>query len=176
MRNSKMLLMLLLRKSIAMYLLAGLIFAFGCEKKKVVKNGDTVKIVFTATLDNGTIVDKATEDNPMEFTIGAQQAIPALDKGINGMKKNEVKRFIAKPEDTFGLRDENKIGELPKTAFPADYEYSIGRVAKIKDNDGKIMKGLIVAIGDDSIKIDLNHPLAGQNITFEVKVIEISNK
>ncbi|MFH1415600.1 MAG: peptidylprolyl isomerase [Elusimicrobiota bacterium] len=140
--------------------------------EKIVRAGNTVKVQFYAFID-GELFDKSAEGEPLKFTVGQDSVIPGLDKAVLGMGINENRKVTISPEDAFGLRDENKIGELPRTAFPPDYDYRIGKIATIQDNEGNRMKGMIIKINEENISIDLNHPLAGKKIDFEIKVISI---
>ena len=173
MRNIIVLFMAVLKIAIVMCLSAGSVLTLGCGKKMTVKKGDMIKIEFTATLDDGTIIDKSEEGEPMEFTAGSGKRLIGLTQAVIGMKINEKRRITVKPEDAFGLRDESKVGGLPKTAFPEDYDYTIGKIVEIKDNEGKIMKGVIIAVAGENVRIDLNHPLAGKNIAYDVKIVEV---
>lgn len=173
MRNIIVLFREVLKIGIVMCLSASSVLTLGCGKKMTVKKGDIVKIKFTATLDDGTVIDKSKVDEPMEFTAGSGNRLIGLSQVVIGMKINEKRRITVKPEEAFGLRDESKVGGLPKTAFPEDYDYTIGKIVEIKDNEGKIMKGVIIAVADENVRIDLNHPLAGKNITYDVKIVEI---
>ncbi len=154
-----------------------LFFFNGCtlNNNTIAMKGSKVKIEFTTALDNGIEYDRSDPDVPLEFVIGSGSIFPALENAVIGMRVNDTKKVVLESKDAYGLRDESKVGELPKTAFPANFEYEAGRVVKIKDNKdaNNIMKGVIVEVKDGSVVIDLNHPLAGERLHFRIKLLEI---
>ena len=143
------------------------------DEKTIVKKGDRVKVQYTGTLQDGTIFDKSKEGEPLEFTVGSGQLIPGFDKAVEGMKLNEEKKVTIKPEDAYGKRDETAIREYLKDALPENFKPEKGMVIRLQDQSGRAIPGTITDINENSITIDLNHPLAGKDLTFNIKVVGI---
>lgn len=157
--------------SFMLFLVMGLVLTNGCAKK--VEKGAKVKVQYTGRLEDGTVFDESKEGEPLEFTVGSGQVIPGFDKAVQGMKLNEEKEVTIKSEDAYGKRDETLIRNFPRTAFPKDFKPEKDRVIQLSDQTGRPRPGIIIDIIKDSIAIDLNHPLAGKDLTFKIKVIGI---
>ena len=142
-------------------------------EKTLVKKGDRIKVQYTGTLQDGTIFDKSKEEEPLEFTVGSGQIIPGFDKAVEGMKLNEEKKVTLKPEDAYGKRDETAIREFPKSSLPENFKPEKGMVIRLQDQTGRAIPGTVTDITENNITIDLNHPLAGKDLTFNIKVIGI---
>lgn len=142
-------------------------------EKALVKKGDRIKVQYTGTLQDGTMFDKSKEGGPLEFTVGSGQIIPGFDKAVEGMKLNEEKKVTLKPEDAYGKRDETAIREFPKNSLPENFKPEKGMMIKLQDQTGRAIPGTVTDITENSITVDLNHPLAGKDLTFDIKVIGI---
>jgi len=142
-------------------------------EKALVKKGDRIKVQYTGTLQDGTMFDKSKEGEPLEFTVGSGQIIPGFDKAVEGMKLNEEKKVTLKTEDAYGKRDETAIREFPKNSLPENFKPEKGMMLKLQDQTGRAIPGTVTDITENSITVDLNHPLAGKDLTFDIKVIGI---
>jgi len=189
----------LMKVSLLLFLIMGLVLINGCGRKEekqpsvkeaekmlprkvipekegektMVKKGDKVKVQYTGNLNDGTIFDKSKEEEPLEFTVGSGQVILGFDKVVEGMKLNEEKKVTIKPEDAYGKRDETAIREFPKSSLPENFKPEKGMVIRLQDQTGRAIPGTIIDITENSITIDLNHPLAGKDLTFNIKVVGI---
>lgn len=142
-------------------------------EKALVKKGDRIRVQYTGSLNDGTIFDKSKEEAPLEFTVGSGQIIPGFDKAVEGMKLNEEKKVTLKPEDAYGKRDETAIKEFPKNSLPENFKPEKGIMIRLQDQTGRPIPGTITDITENNITVDLNHPLAGKDLTFDIKVIGI---
>ena len=142
-------------------------------EKTVIKKGDKIKVQYTGTLQDGTIFDKSKEGKPLEFTVGSGQIIPGFDKAVEGMKLNEEKKVTLKPENAYGKRDETAIREFPKNSLPENFKPEKGMMIRLQDQTGRPMPGTVTDINENSITVDLNHPLSGKDLTFNIKVVGI---
>ncbi|MBA7483011.1 Trigger factor [subsurface metagenome] len=142
-------------------------------EKTVIKKGDRVKVQYTGSLNDGTIFDKSKEGEPLEFTVGSGQVIPGFDKAVEGMKLNEEKKVTLKTEDAYGKRDETAIREFPKNSLPENFKPEKGIMIRLQDQTGRAIPGTVTDITENSITVDLNHPLAGKDLAFDIKVIGI---
>ena len=142
----------------------------------VVKQGDKVKVEYTGTLDDGSVFDASKNHGaPLEFEVGAKQVIPGFESAIVGMKKGEEKKVKLKPAEAYGDYNPQLIKRLPKEKLPQDKELKKGMMLVMGLPNGAQMPARITEVTDDSVSIDLNHPLAGKELNFEIKVLEISS-
>jgi peptidylprolyl isomerase len=175
----------LMKVSLMLFLIMGLVLINGCGKKEekqpsekggektIVKKGDSVKIQYTGSLEDGTIFDSSKAGEPLEFTVGGGQIIPGFDEAVEGMKLNEEKKVTIKAEDAYGERDETLIREFPRNSLPENFKPEKGMVIQLQDQTGRPMPATIIDITENSITVDLNHPLAGKDLTFDMKVVGI---
>ena len=137
------------------------------------KAGDTVKIHYTGTLDDGSQFDSSTGRDPLEFELGSGQVIPGFDKAVEGMAVGDTKKVNISPEDAYGPRHEQMIQEVPREALPDDLEPEVGMGLQAQRPDGARLDLTITAVGEESITVDGNHPLAGQALNFELELVDI---
>ena len=136
--------------------------------------GNTVKIHYTGTLDNGSQFDSSEGREPLEFELGSGQVIPGFDKAVEGMAVGESKTVSIAPEDAYGPRMEQAIQEVPKSALPPDLEPAEGMVLQARNQNQQPVQLTITAVGEESITVDANHPLAGKTLNFEISLVEIA--
>jgi FKBP-type peptidyl-prolyl cis-trans isomerase 2 len=150
--------------------------AGAAEKPKkvtaVVADGETVKVNYTLTVD-GKVVDSSKGRRPLEFKAGAHQMIPGFEKAVMGMKVGEKKSFKVKPEEGYGLVNPKAFQEVPKNKLPADVTPKAGMTMYAQSKDGKKIPVKIKEVKKDVVVMDLNHPLAGKTLNFDVEVVEI---
>jgi peptidylprolyl isomerase len=139
-----------------------------------VKSGDTVRIHYTGTLDDGTEFDSSRGREPLEFAVGGGQVIPGFDAAVEGMAIGESKSVTIEPDQAYGPRHEQLVQEVPKSALPDDVEASVGMQLQSQAPDGRVMTFVVAAIADESITVDGNHPLAGQPLTFDIELVSIA--
>ena len=139
------------------------------------KPGDTVKIHYTGTLDDGTQFDSSSGRDPLQFTLGSGQVIPGFDKAVEGMAVGDSKSVNIPPEDAYGQRHDQMIQDVPKTALPDDLEPVEGMALQAQGQDGQVINLTVTAVSDDSITVDGNHPLAGQALNFSIELVDIAN-
>ena len=138
-----------------------------------IKKGDTVHIHYTGTLDNGEVFDSSDGREPLEFTVGEGMVIAGFDNAVMGMKKGEEKTVHIKSIEAYGERDPKLESEIPTEALPKDQKPEVGMQVMVTLPTGQQMPALITKVTEDNITLDLNHPLAGKNLNFKVKVVEI---
>jgi FKBP-type peptidyl-prolyl cis-trans isomerase 2 len=158
------------------------------EEPQKVKKGDLVKIDYTASLNDGIIVDTSIgfiadncgvlddsrEYKPLEFIVGSNCTIPGLEENIVGMSVNESKTFVIPAKDAFGERDDAKAKEVPKEFGKKD-DFVVGEHLAITDGK-KAVRCHVTSVNKDSMVLDLNHPLAGKDIVINVKLIAINGR
>jgi len=146
------------------------------ERKNMstVKNGSAVKVHYRGTLNDGTEFDSSYErGETLNFQVGTGQMIPGFDSGVVGMSAGETKTITIEPEMGYGNINPEAVTEVAKTQFPGDFEFEIGATVHGQGPQGPIM-AKILAENADTIQLDFNHPLAGETLTFEVEMVEVS--
>lgn len=134
---------------------------------------DTVKVHYKGTLSSGEVFDTSEGREPLEFTLGASQIIPGLEKGIFGMQADESKTINVPVAEAYGDRKDDLFYEVPKTQLPGDVEPEVGMSLMSQTPDGQQIPLIISEVQEESITVDANHPLAGQDLTFEVTLVSI---
>jgi peptidylprolyl isomerase len=137
------------------------------------KSGDTVRIHYTGTLEDGTEFDSSAGRDPLEFALGGGQVIPGFDSAVDGMAVGESKSVTIPPDEAYGQRHEQLVQQIPRTTLPEDMEPAVGMQLQSRGPDGQVMNLAVMEIVDDSITVDANHPLAGQALTFAIELVEI---
>ncbi len=138
-----------------------------------VKTNDTVKVHYTGKLTNGQVFDSSLEREPIEFTVGGGQIIPGLENGLIDMKVNEKKTIEIPQAEAYGDVKDELFMEVPKSQLPQEIEPEVGMGLVSKNPDGSERQLRVAEVKDDSILVDANHPLAGQDLVFDVEVMEI---
>jgi peptidylprolyl isomerase len=139
------------------------------------KNGDTVKVHYTGTLEDGRVFDTSKNREPLEFKVGEGQIISGFENGVIGMGLGETRDIEVPPEDAYGSRREELVMEVPAGEFPEHITPEVGMQLQIKQQDGTPFGVVVTDVGDAAVTLDANHPLAGQTLFFEVELVEISN-
>ncbi len=137
------------------------------------KSGDTVRIHYTGTLDDGTEFDSSAGRDPLEFALGGDQVIPGFDNAVDGMSVGDNKTVTISPDDGYGMRHEQLVQQVPRSAFPEDMEPAVGMQLQSQSPDGQVVNLVVVEVEDESITVDANHPLSGQALTFAIELVEI---
>lgn len=150
-----------------------------CSSGPGVKTGNLVKLEYTGLLKDGTQFETNVGKTPLTILVGANQALPAFEKAITGMKSGASKKFTIKAKEAYGTPDPKKVTKIAKSSplLPKDLKVKVGDfiTANTKAANGQIVPVpvKVVEVSDKEITLDYNHPLAGQDLTFKVKVLEI---
>ncbi len=140
-----------------------------------ITNGNTVKVHYRGTLDDGTQFDSSYErGEPIEFTVGGGSMISGFENGVIGMSTGEKKDLILYPDDAYGQINEAAIQVVPKSEFPDGFEFVKGGMLQGQTPEGQPFMAKISDIEDATVTLDMNHPLAGQTLNFSVEVVEVS--
>ncbi len=138
------------------------------------KQGDTVKVHYTGTLEDGSVFDSSVERAPLEFTLGAGQLIAGFDEAVSGMSPGEKKVVKIPAEKGYGPRRDEMTAEVSRSELPPDLEPKIGMQLQANQQDGRSMVVTVVEVKDESVTLDANHPLAGKELTFEIELLEVA--
>lgn len=138
------------------------------------KIGNNVKVHFTGRRVDGEVFATSQGNQPLEFKIGDGTVLPGLDQAVTGMILGEKKRVTLPPHEGFGEQNESLILTIEKSHFPPGFVPFEGMELKIPQTDGSVVFFKILEIFSDHIKLDANHPLAGQTLTFDLELLEIA--
>jgi len=140
-----------------------------------VQTGNTVAIHYRGTLENGEQFDSSHDrGNPLTFQSGLGQVVPGFDAAVAGMAVGESKTFTIGPDEAYGPIHSEAVQQIPLSAFAPGMELTEGRVIQGHGPNGQPMMATIVKTEGDMVTVDMNHPLAGKNLTFEVEVVSIT--
>ncbi len=138
----------------------------------IIEKGKTVSFEYTLTLEDNKVIDSNAGGEPLTFTHGSSQIIPGLEDQMIGMKTGDSKKITVKAEDGYGPVIQEAIIEL-KTEQVPESSRKVGAMLQTNSPDGQIVRGRISSIDEKKAVIDLNHPLAGKTLFFDVKVLDI---
>jgi peptidylprolyl isomerase len=139
-----------------------------------VKKGDTVKVHYHGKLTDGTSFDSSEGREPLEFEVGGGQVIPGFDQGVTGMTVGEKKTIQIPVDEAYGPKQEEMIMEFPKERFPEDMNPEVGMQLNMSNGQGQNFPVVIVEVRDAVVVLDANHPLAGEDLIFDLELVEIS--
>jgi len=149
--------------------------AFAAEKSKennVVKDGTVVSLQYTLSGEDGKTIESNKGKDPLKYTQGSHQIVPGLEKGLAGMKVGEERRVKVKPEEGYGPVDPKGFQEFPKEKIPSE-GLKVGAVLMAKGPQGQQVPVRVHEIKEKSVVLDLNHPMAGKTLVFDVKVLDV---
>jgi FKBP-type peptidyl-prolyl cis-trans isomerase 2 len=137
------------------------------------KNGDKVKVHYHGKLRSGETFDSSQGREPLEFTLGSGQVIKGFDEGVTGMQVGDKKTVEIPVQDAYGAKNEDMLIEFPKNQFPPDLNPEVGMQLMMNNGEGQQFPVNIVEVKEDSVVLDANHPLAGQDLIFDLELVEI---
>lgn len=140
-----------------------------------VEKGLYVSVDYKGTLQNGEVFDTSHGSRPLEVQMGAGQLIEGFERELIGMSLNQKKMFTLDPEDAYGQRDESLTRDFPRADFPQEMEPRVGLTIALRTPEGQQMPAQITHLDDEKLSVDLNHPLAGEPLTFEIEVVGINS-
>ena len=141
------------------------------------RQGDRVRVHYTGRHANGEIFDssegRGEHSAPLEFTIGEGQVIPGFETGVLGMKLGESRRIEIPADEAYGPRREELVATLPREHFPEDIELEVGLQLEMSNHEGHVFPVTVTSIRENEVDLDANHPLAGSDLTFDIRLVEI---
>jgi peptidylprolyl isomerase len=139
-------------------------------------DGNVVSVHYTATLDSGEVFDTSQGRQPLEFEIGKGNMIQGFENAVRGMQLNESKTVTLPPAEAYGERDDSLLRTFARNTLPAEMSPEIGQSVTLQSNQGQKMPARISHVDDEKVVVDMNHPLAGQALTFEIHLVAINDK
>ena len=138
-----------------------------------VKNGDKVKVHYHGRLTTGETFDSSAGREPLEFEVGSGMVIKGFDDGVTGMKVGEKKTINIPADEAYGQKNQEMIIEYPREQFPPHIELKVDEQLVMSSANGQQFQVKIAEIKDDVVLLDANHPLAGEDLTFDLELVEI---
>jgi FKBP-type peptidyl-prolyl cis-trans isomerase 2 len=140
----------------------------------IAKNGDKVRVHYIGTLKDGTEFDNSkTRGEGLEFTEGDGMLLKGFNDTVDGLKVGESKKIDLQAKEAYGEYQENAVITVKKAEFPKDMEFVMEGVVQGQDNQGRPIQGQIVKIEEEEVELNMNHPLAGEDLAFEIELLEI---
>ncbi|MHC4153353.1 MAG: FKBP-type peptidyl-prolyl cis-trans isomerase [Planctomycetota bacterium] len=137
------------------------------------KSGDTVRVHYTGKLDDETAFQSSVGREPLEFAIGEERVIPALENAVIGMKPGDAKTVKISAEDAFGPYREDLVRTVERSQFPTELEPAVGQRLNLSEASGREVAVTVTDISDADVTLDANHPLAGEDLVFDIELVEI---
>ncbi len=138
-----------------------------------VKSGDTVRVHYHGTLTDGSTFDSSEGRDPLEFTAGSGHVIKGFDDAVINMAVGEKKKVNIPVDQAYGQRNPDMMMEYPISEFPADMKPEVGMQLQMSDQTGQVFPVMIAEVKDSVVVLDANHPLAGEDLNFEIEVVSI---
>jgi peptidylprolyl isomerase/FKBP-type peptidyl-prolyl cis-trans isomerase SlpA len=138
------------------------------------KEGDEVQVHYTGKLEDGTVFDTSQDGEPLSFTIGENRVIPGFESAVVGMEPGDSKTTEIEPDQAYGEHRDDMVMELDRDQIPEDVEPDVGQQLQLRLENGQTVPVLITALGEETVTIDANHPLAGRTLIFEIELVDVS--
>jgi peptidylprolyl isomerase len=137
------------------------------------KPGDTVKIHYTGKLEDGTVFDSSVNREPLEFTLNGGQVIPGFEQAVVGMMPGESKTQKIPMDQAYGPYRSEMVIEVSRQQLPADLQPEVGQQLQVQQPNGQAVPVFVTEVTDATVTLDANHPLAGEDLTFDIQLVEI---
>ncbi len=137
------------------------------------KSGDTVSVHYTGTLTDGTVFDSSQNREPLVFTIGSGQVIPGFEQAVVGLEPGQTREATIPATQAYGEHNDDLIFDVDRSQLPSDMSPSVGEQYQMRQPDGQAMIVTVQDVTPEQITLDANHPLAGQDLTFDIQLVSI---
>jgi len=137
------------------------------------KDGDTVKIHYTGKLEDGTVFDTSIGREPLQFKIGEHQVIKGVENCIIGMNPDESKVVTIPSEEAYGPYHDEMVFDIPRDQFPSGIDPEVGQQLELRQANDETIIVTVTQVSESDITLDANHPLAGKNLVFDIKLVEV---
>jgi FKBP-type peptidyl-prolyl cis-trans isomerase 2 len=139
------------------------------------KTGDTVSVHYTGKLTDGTVFDSSAQRDPLEFTIGERQVIAGFEQAVEGMTTGEKKTVQIPPEEAYGPHHAELVFQVERENLPTELEPEVGQRLAFQRPDGQTVPLTVTEVSPSGVTLDANHPLAGEELTFELELIGVNS-
>ncbi|MDE2180524.1 MAG: peptidylprolyl isomerase [candidate division NC10 bacterium] len=138
-----------------------------------IQNGSTVKLEYTLTDEKGTLLDTNKDKDPLVYTHGQGQIIPGLEKALSGLRAGDAKHVVVPPDQAYGPVKPEAVIEVPKERVPEKLQ-TVGTHLMSRSQDGQPLTAVVKEVKEKTVVLDVNHPLAGKTLTFDIKIVEVA--
>ncbi len=136
-------------------------------------DGDTVRVHYTGTLEDGTTFDTSVGGEPLEFTLGEGKMIPGFEKAVYGLQVGKSKTVTIPAEEAYGPHRDDLVVVVERDQLPPGLDPKVDQQLQMQQTDGRTAVVIVTDVSDTTITVDANHPLAGKDLTFEIELVEI---
>jgi peptidylprolyl isomerase len=135
--------------------------------------GDKVKVHYTGRLDDGRVFDSSKDREPTELTVGEGRVIPSFEEALTGMEPGTERTVTIPAEEAYGPRRPALLVPVDRTEFPEHIRPEVGQQLQMRQGDDRVLQVTVAEVSDTQVTLDANHPLAGQNLTFDLQLVEV---
>jgi len=139
----------------------------------MIKKGDTILVHYAGKVENGEMFDSSAGHDPLKFTVGSGNIITGFDNAVLGMKKGDKKTVTITPDEGYGDRLNDNIVTIPRGDSPEEQNAAAGMPVYLVDQEGQNIPGIVTEVFADTVNVDINHPLAGKALVFDIEIVEI---
>ena len=143
---------------------------------EAIKSGDTISVNYTGKFETGEVFDTSEGRSPLKFTVGKGMLIKGFDDAVIDMNTGDKKTVTIPPAEGYGERNEDMIVDMPKANMPEDIKVEVGTTLQLADQGGNPVPATVHEICEETIKMDVNHPLAGKTLVFDIEIAETGLK
>jgi peptidylprolyl isomerase len=136
-------------------------------------SGDVVHVHYTGRLNDESVFDTSDGREPLSFQLGQGQVVPGFEKAVSGMELGEKKTVTIPSDEAYGPRIEQLTFTAPRDNLPDGYDPQVGEMMRLETRDGRQMDVVITDATEEAVKMDGNHPLAGEDLTFDIELVKI---
>lgn len=137
------------------------------------RTGDTVEVHYTGSLDDGTVFDSSRDGDPLRFEVGSGQVIDGFDAAVRGMEEGERKEVNLEPDEAYGERRDDLVFDVGRDDLPDDFEPELGDRVAVEIAEGEEVTARVVETSSEAVTLDLNHPLAGRTLVFDLELVAV---
>jgi peptidylprolyl isomerase len=137
------------------------------------KHGDTVKVHYKGKLEDGTVFDSSESREPLEFTIGEYKVIPGFEEAVVGMSPGDSKTEKVPADQAFGPYREELVSDIDRERIPGGVDPKVGTRLQVPKSDGRTTEVLVTGLTESKVTVDANHPLARDDLIFDIELLEI---
>jgi len=137
------------------------------------KDGDTVHVNYRGTLKDGSEFDSSEGREPLEFVVGSGQVIPGFDAAVRPLEPGDKTTVTIPAAEAYGERQDEGLQAFPRDAFPPEPEPQVGWAVELAGPDGERIPAFVTDVTDEAVVLDFNHPLAGEDLTFELELVDV---
>jgi peptidylprolyl isomerase len=137
------------------------------------KSGDTIAVQYTGKLDDGTVFDSSVGKDPLQFTIGTGTVIPGFEDAVIGMDTGDSKTVTIPAEEAYGDRNPDLVMVFEREQIPPELPVEVGQQLQLHQDNGRAVPVVVTDISASDVTLDANHPLAGEDLTFDIQLVAI---